>query len=104
MVSRIVTTNGAALHCQIEGPANAPAVVFSNSLGTDFRIWDAVVAELVQDYRVLRYDKRGHGLSSCPSGPYSMGALVRDAEQLLDHLGFKEVVFVGVSIGGMMGG
>lgn len=62
MVSQIVTTNGATFHCQIEGPEGAPAVVFSNSLGSDFRIWDADVADIAKTYRVLRYDKRGHGL------------------------------------------
>lgn len=52
--------------------------------------------------RLIRYDKRGHGLSSCPDGPYSMGALVTDVERLLDHLGVKDCVFVGLSIGGMI--
>ncbi len=48
MVSRCVHVNGTVLHCQLEGPATAPVVVFANSLGTDFRIWDAVVADLAQ--------------------------------------------------------
>jgi 3-oxoadipate enol-lactonase len=52
--------------------------------------------------RIIRYDKRGHGLSSCPPAPYSMGALVTDAERLLDHLGVTGCVFVGLSIGGMI--
>ena len=56
MVSQIVTTNGAAHHCRIEGPEGTSAVVFANSLGTDFRIWDAVVADLAKSHRVLRYD------------------------------------------------
>jgi 3-oxoadipate enol-lactonase len=52
--------------------------------------------------RIIRYDKRGHGLSSCPPAPYSMGGLVTDAERFLDHLGVKDCVFVGLSIGGMI--
>ncbi len=102
MVSRIVTTHGAALHCQIEGPADAPAVVFSNSLGTDFRIWDAVVAELAQNYRVLRYDKRGHGLSDDPDTGWAMHELVTDAATLMDHFGLSNAAFVGLSVGGLI--
>ncbi len=93
---------GIDLHYRDDGdPAGAP-VVFSNSLGTDLRLWDAVVARLPGGLRVIRYDTRGHGLSACPPGPYSMGALVTDAEQLLDHLGVRDAVFVGLSIGGMI--
>ena len=81
-------------------PAGAP-VVFANSLGTDYRLWDLVVPLLPQGLRMIRYDKRGHGLSSCPPPPYSMGSLVTDAERLLDHLGVRDCLFVGLSIGGM---
>ena len=89
-------------HYRDEGPSDGPAVVFANSLGTDFRLWDKVVARLPATLRLIRYDKRGHGLSDCPPGPYAMGALVRDAEALLDHLGVSDAVFVGLSIGGMI--
>lgn len=91
-----------ALHWREDGdPAGAP-IVFANSLGTDFRIWDDVVARLPDRYRIIRYDMRGHGLSDCPPSPYSMGALVRDAEKLLDSLAVKDCVFVGLSVGGMV--
>ncbi|TDK50579.1 3-oxoadipate enol-lactonase [Antarcticimicrobium luteum] len=90
------------LHYRIDGdPAGAP-VVFSNSLGTDLRLWDAVLPLLPQGLKFIRYDMRGHGLSSMPEGPYAMGALVRDAERLLDHLEVRDCVFVGLSIGGMI--
>ncbi len=91
-----------ALHYRVDGPEDAPTVVFANSLGTDFRLWDDVLALLPQGLRYVRYDKRGHGSSSCPQGPYSMGALVRDAERLLDHLNVRDCVFVGLSIGGLI--
>ncbi|MCR8547925.1 3-oxoadipate enol-lactonase [Salipiger sp. P9] len=90
------------LHYRIDGPEDGAPVVFANSLGTDFRLWDKVVARLPAGLRILRYDKRGHGLSDAPEGPYSMGTLVRDAERLMDHLGFRDAVFVGLSIGGMI--
>jgi len=82
-------------------PSGAP-VVFANSLGTDFRLWNQVIARMPPGLRLIRYDKRGHGLSSCPEGSYFMGDLVGDAAGLLDHLGVKDCVFVGLSIGGMI--
>ena len=90
------------LHYQKVGDPEGAPIVFANSLGTDLRVWDAVVSRLPQGLRIIRYDKRGHGLSSCPPAPYSMGALVRDAERLLDQLDVRDAVFVGLSIGGMI--
>ena len=91
------------LHYREDGPHDGAPVVFSNSLGTDLRLWDAVLAHLPGGLRVIRYDTRGHGQSSVPPAPWSMGALVGDAEALLDHLELREAVFVGLSIGGMIG-
>ncbi|MFC7705378.1 3-oxoadipate enol-lactonase [Plastorhodobacter daqingensis] len=90
------------LHWREDGTAGGAPVVFANSLGTDLRVWDKVIPLLPQGLRLIRYDKRGHGLSDCPPGPYAMGALVRDAERLLDNLGVRDCVFVGLSIGGMI--
>ncbi|QDI76941.1 MULTISPECIES: 3-oxoadipate enol-lactonase [Leisingera] len=90
------------LHYRIDGDPDGAPIVFANSLGTDLRVWDAVVDRLPAGLRIIRYDKRGHGLSSCPPSPYSMGALVRDAERLLDHLQVRDCMFVGLSIGGMI--
>lgn len=90
------------LHYRIDGPEDGAPVVFANSLGTDMRLWDPIMPLLPGGLRVLRYDKRGHGLSTCPSGPYGMGALVSDVEQLMDHLGFRDAFFVGLSIGGLI--
>ena len=95
--------NGIVVHHAIEGPVDAPPLVFSNSLGTDFRIWDAVVAELASDFRILRYDKRGHGLSEAPPAPYAMEDHVADLKALLDHHGLSQAILVGLSIGGMIG-
>jgi len=99
---RMADLGDVQLHYRIDGdPAGAP-VVFANSLGTDLRLWDAVIPLLPDGLKFIRYDKRGHGLSSLPPGPYSMGALVRDAERLLDHLDIRDCAFVGLSIGGMI--
>lgn len=82
-------------------PSGRP-VVFANSLGTDYRLWDPILPYLPDGLRLIRYDKRGHGLSTCPPGPYTMGALVTDVERLLDKLEVRDCVFVGLSIGGMI--
>ncbi len=90
------------IHYREDGDPDGAPVVFSNSLGTDYRLWDPILPLLPPGLRIIRYDKRGHGLSSCPPAPYSMGALITDAERLLDHLGVKDCLFVGLSIGGMI--
>ncbi|MBO9465504.1 3-oxoadipate enol-lactonase [Tropicibacter sp. R15_0] len=90
------------LHYRIDGPDDGVPVVFANSLGTDLRLWDPIMPLLPAGLRILRYDKRGHGLSDTPEGRYSMGALVGDAEKLMQMTGFKDAVFVGLSIGGLI--
>ncbi|ASP19123.1 3-oxoadipate enol-lactonase 2 [Antarctobacter heliothermus] len=90
------------LHYDVTGPEDGMPVVFANSLGTDYRLWDKILPMLPADLRILRFDKRGHGLSDVPDGPYSMGALISDTEKLMDHTGFKDAIFVGLSIGGMI--
>ncbi len=91
-----------SVHYRVDGPDDGPPVVFANSLGTDMRLWDPILQLLPSGLRIIRYDKRGHGLTSCPPGRYAMGALIKDAENLLDHLQVTNCVFVGLSIGGMI--
>ena len=67
--------NNLTIHYRVEGSAGNPALVFVNSLGCDWRIWDEVVPHFSDRFFVIRYDKRGHGLSDCPPGPYTIGAL-----------------------------
>lgn len=92
----------AQLHWREDGDPDGAPVVFSNSLGTDMRLWDLVIPLLPAGLRLIRYDTRGHGLSSCPKGPYGMGALITDTERLMDHVGVTDAVFVGLSMGGMI--
>ncbi len=99
----IADLDGIRLHYRIDGDPDGAPVVFSNSLGTDLRLWDKVIARLPQTgLKFIRYDTRGHGLSECPAPPYGMGSLVRDVEQLMDQLDIRDAVFVGLSIGGMI--
>lgn len=97
-----VLIGGAMLHVRVDGPRTGAAVVFSNSLGTDFRIWDRLVSLLPAGLRVIRYDKRGHGLSDCPEGDWGMEEHVSDLAALLDHLGVRHAVVVGLSVGGLI--
>lgn len=101
---RIARLKSADLHWQEDGDPDGLPVVFANSLGTDLRLWDKVIALLPQEgLRLIRFDKRGHGLSSCPPPPYTMQGLSDDTEQLLNTIGISNCVFVGLSIGGMIG-
>jgi len=97
------TVNGVALNYRIEGRGGAPWLTFSNSLATNMGMWDDQVAALKDDWRILRYDKRGHGGSDATSGDYPIEMLVADVIGLWDTLGIKRSHFVGLSIGGMTG-
>ena len=94
--------NGVVLHHDVRSNADGPTLVFSNSLGTDFRIWDEVAADLGKRYRIVLYDKRGHGLSEAPPAPYRLADHVGDLSALLDHLGVKTAAVVGLSVGGLI--
>ncbi|SDN62089.1 3-oxoadipate enol-lactonase [Lutimaribacter pacificus] len=98
----VADLKGLKVHYTDEGDPNGAPIVFVNSLGTDLRLWDKVVPLLPAGLRIIRYDKRGHGLSGVTPGPYKMGTLVGDLERLLDHLGVRDCLLVGLSIGGMI--
>ncbi|SDJ07429.1 3-oxoadipate enol-lactonase [Lutimaribacter saemankumensis] len=99
---RIADLNGFKVHYTDEGDPNGAPIVFANSLGTDLRLWDKIVPMQPAGLRIIRYDKRGHGLTQATPAPYKMGTLVGDLEQLLDHLGVRDCLLVGLSIGGMI--
>jgi 3-oxoadipate enol-lactonase len=95
--------NGAQVHYELSGPASAPVLVFSNSLGTNLTMWTPQVEALGKRYRILRYDTRGHGQSAVTPGPYRISQLADDVLGLLDRLGIEKVSFCGLSMGGMIG-
>lgn len=94
---------GVRLHYQVEGREGAPWLVLSNSLGTTLQMWDPQMPALLQHFRVLRYDTRGHGGSSVPPGPYSIDQLGGDVIALMDAVGIQRAHFCGLSMGGMTG-
>lgn len=103
---KFVTVGGLTLHIHLEGIVpNATwgtPMVFINSLGTDLRIWDDVLPLLEGDLSLIRYDKRGHGLSDATAGPYTIRHHTGDLETLLEHLEVDEVIVAGISVGGMI--
>lgn len=89
------------LHFHVSGPDGAPVILWANSLGTDLRMWDAVVA-LLPGWRHVRFDKPGHGLSATPAEHWDVTDIADDAAALLQHLAIAKAMVVGCSIGGMV--
>jgi 3-oxoadipate enol-lactonase len=98
-----VDVNGANTYYELAGASASPALVFSNSLGTNFTMWDAQTTALGNDFEILRYDTRGHGSSAVTPGPYTIAQLTDDVLSLLDRLEIDQANFCGLSMGGMIG-
>jgi len=94
--------NGAVAHYRDEGRRDGRAIVFINALGMDLRIWDDVIGPLASAYRIVRYDKRGHGLSQLPAGPALIDDYAADLSALLDRLEIGRAAIVGLSMGGLV--
>jgi 3-oxoadipate enol-lactonase len=99
----ILQSGGCPLHAKVEGPADAPALMLSNSLGTDMDMWLPQLDAFTKHFRVVRFDRRGHGRSGVTDPPYSMELLGRDALAIIDGLGLTKVNWCGLSMGGMEG-
>jgi 3-oxoadipate enol-lactonase len=98
-----INADGCRIHVEVEGPGHAPVLMLSNSLGTNLHMWDEQVAPFTRHFRLVRYDRRGHGKSDVPKGPYSMERLGRDVLAILDGLGIEKINWCGLSMGGMVG-
>jgi 3-oxoadipate enol-lactonase len=99
----IKTDDGCVIHVEVEGPERAPVLMLSNSLGTNLHMRDEQVGPFTQHFRLVRYDRRGHGKSGVPKGPYTMERLGRDVVAVLDGLGIQKINWCGLSMGGMVG-
>jgi 3-oxoadipate enol-lactonase len=89
------------LHIRIDGPEVGPVVLFANSLGSDLRLWDKVLPLLPTGLRIIRYDKRGHGLSATGGGD-SLQDHAEDAIAVIEAFARGPVIFVGLSLGGLI--
>lgn len=95
--------NDVTIHYQTFGDKSNPALVFSNSLGTDYRMWQPQIDALQHDFFIICYDTRGHGQSAAPEHAYRIDELGQDVVDLLDHLHIKKTNFCGISMGGLTG-
>jgi 3-oxoadipate enol-lactonase len=98
-----ITANGIDIAYRLEGATDRPVLMLSNSLMSDLSMWDDQMAPLLERFRVLRYDTRGHGGTQAPPPPYAIEQLGEDARGLLDALGIDTVHFMGLSMGGFVG-
>lgn len=98
-----INANGIDINYQLEGPEDAPVLMFSNSLASNLGMWDGQAAAFSGDYRILRADTRGHGQTEVTASPYTVQLLLDDALALLDALEIDKVHFCGLSLGGMIG-
>lgn len=99
----ITAPDGTEIYYEIAGTEGKPWLTFSNSLGTNLHMWDDQMSTFESDYRILRYDSRGHGKSGAPAGAYSIEILGGDAIALLDALAIERTFWCGLSKGGMVG-
>jgi 3-oxoadipate enol-lactonase len=97
-----MTDDGCRLSVTIDGPSSGPRLVLSNSLGTDFHLWDGQLEALSGRHRVVRYDMRGHGASDVPAGDYTIERLGRDVLSVMDSHGIGRAALAGISIGGIV--
>jgi 3-oxoadipate enol-lactonase len=98
-----ISADGTAIHVEVEGTEGAPVLMLSNSLGTNLHMWDDQIPTFARHFRLVRFDRRGHGGSAVPKGPYSIERLGRDALAVIDGLGIAKVNWCGLSMGGMEG-
>src|SRR5947208_10203121 len=99
----MIDADGCLLNVSVEGRDGGPTLMLSNSLGCTLNMWEPQMEALTQLFRVIRYDRRGHGRSGVPPGPYSMERFGRDVLAVLDALGISKVNWCGLSMGGMVG-
>jgi 3-oxoadipate enol-lactonase len=99
----MIDADGCLLNVSVEGRQSGPTLMLSNSLGSTMQMWEPQMKALTQMYRVIRYDRRGHGKSGVPPGPYSMERFGRDVLAILDDLNIARVHWCGLSMGGMVG-
>ena len=99
----MIDADGCLLNVSVEGRQSGETVMLSNSLGTTMAMWEPQMQALTQVFRVIRYDRRGHGKSGVPPGPYSMERFGRDVLAILDDLNIDKVHWCGLSMGGMVG-
>jgi 3-oxoadipate enol-lactonase len=98
-----IPVDNTRIYYRLEGNEDKPVLVLSHSLGADHGMWNPQVPQLLDYFRLLRYDTRGHGASDASPGDYTIERLARDVLALTDGLGIAQFAFSGLSLGGMTG-
>ena len=88
---------------RLDGTEDRPVLVFGNSLGTTWELWDGQVAALADAWRIVRFDHPGHGRSPLPDGALTVESIANDVLGLVDELGLERLTFCGLSLGGAVG-
>ncbi len=98
-----VMVGGEEFHILVEGSERRPLLMLSNPLGTNLHFWDPQVPALLEHFRLVRYDSRGHGKTLAGHGHYAFDQLGHDALAIADALGIARFHWLGLSIGSMVG-
>ena len=92
---------GVTVHLRDEGPRDAPAIMLLHGSNADLHTWEPWVQALKGQYRVIRFDQVGHGLTGPdPEDDYSTANFVADIGAVADRLGLERFVIGGNSMGG----
>lgn len=99
--SQFVTLpGGPTVHYRDEGPRGAPVIVLLHGSNADLHTWQPWVDRLKTRYRLIRFDQRGHGLTSAAEGGYDADAFAADIAKFADALNLDRFVLAGNSMGG----
>ena len=98
---RIELADGRTIHLRDEGPRDAQPIVLLHGSNADLLTWQPWAERLREDYRIIRFDQRGHGLTGpAPDRDYALDAFVADVDRVADALGLERFVLAGNSMGG----
>lgn len=98
-----INSGNIQINVECSGNENGPVVMMAHSLGCNLHMWDPQMSVLEPDYRIVRLDMRGHGLSDVPAGPYTLDELADDVIAVMDSQNIEKAHWVGLSVGGMIG-
>jgi len=97
----MVNVAGLRLHVRDTGPKDGPAVIMLHGFGSSLHTWEPWARALDDDYRIIRVDLPGSGLSEPdPADDYSDGRTMQVIIALMDRLEVGRASFIGNSIGG----
>jgi 3-oxoadipate enol-lactonase len=92
--------NGIKFQYRIDGRNGAPWVTFVHGIANDITMWDGQISVLEDNFRILRFDLRGHGGTQATEGDYTFEMLIGDILGLWEALGIERSHLVGLGLGG----